>query len=246
MLLALILYAGYHAGLWRRLRRDPMSTTIGHNYEARRQWCEAVMAEGGGREILAVQTLRNTMMSSSLLASTSLTLSAVVAAYLVNAIKVEGLVGLDIFSSPYLHPVHKFFAVIFFFTIAFYCYLQSVRASNHASYLISIPSAGSSLYTPSYACRVVQAGVAFHTAGTRVFYLALLSVIWMFGPLPLLALTLALLLSLRSQDRATPLCLSSPDPAADRTADPAADCSTKHRTSASPVECTSKDNILSV
>lgn len=196
---AFVLYAAYHLFLWWKVRNNPMSTTIGHNQEARRQWCEMAMREQ--RDILAVQTTRNTLMSSSLLASTSLTLSAVVAAYLVNTVSLAGLLGLDILASDYIKPVHKFFAVILCFTVAFYCYMQSVRASNHASYLLGLPPNGP-LFTPSYVARVVKRGADFHTAGTRIFYLAFLCVIWIFGPIPLLVLTLLLIPHLWYLDKA--------------------------------------------
>lgn len=197
---SLLCYAAYHLFLWGKVRHSPMSTTIGHNHEVRRIWCEIVKKER--RDILAVQTIRNTLMSSSLLASTSLTLSAVVAAYLVNTISASGLLGLDILSSEYIKPVHKFFAVILCFTVAFYCYMQSVRASNHAGYLLGLPP-DDLMFPPSYAARVIRRGADFHTAGTRIFYLAFLCVIWIFGPIPLLVLTMLLIPHLWYLDRAS-------------------------------------------
>ena len=99
----LLLYVGYHVKLYYKFRKDPLSTTVGHNHAARKLWCRMVMTEH--KDILAVQTIRNTLMSSSLLASTSLTLSAVVAAYLVNTVQSSGLHGLDILGSSYLKPI---------------------------------------------------------------------------------------------------------------------------------------------
>ena len=173
---ALAAYCLYHVYLWMRYRRNPMSTTIGHNHEARLRWCDVIMRERNG--ILGVQTIRNTPMSSSLLASTSLTLTAVVAAYLVGTVEREGAGGIDIPSAPYLRPIHKFFGVILAFSISFYCYMQSVRASNHAGYLLGIPLGDEHHFTPHYVARVISRGTDFHTAGTRVFYLVFVFVLW--------------------------------------------------------------------
>lgn len=195
------LYALYHLYLWLRVRRDPMSTTIGHNHHVRCRWCEQVMR--GRKEILAVQTVRNTLMSSSLLASTSLTLSAVVAAYLVNTISTQSSTGLDLLGSQALRPIHKFFGVILCFSVAFYCYMQSVRSANHVGYMLGL--ADDLHFTPTYVAKVIKRGADFHTAGTRIFYLAFLSVLWIFGPIPPTILTLLLISHLWHLDRAKPL-----------------------------------------
>lgn len=186
----ILLYAAYHVFLYYRFRKNPLSTTVGHNHAARKLWCQMVMKER--RDILAVQTIRNTLMSSSLLASTSLTLSAVVAAYLVNTVQSTGLAGLDVLASSYLKPIHKFFAVILCFACSFYCYMQSVRASNHASYMITLNTDEEELYGPESVYLIIRRGADFHTIGTRMFYLAFLMVLWIFGPIPVLVATILL------------------------------------------------------
>lgn len=195
---ALLLYIAYHIYLVFWYRRNPLSTTVGQNHDARHLWVECVMRDR--RDILAIQTLRNTLMSSSLLASTSLTLSAVVAAYLVNTVKEQG--GVDFLAAPYLLPVYKFFVVILCFALAFFFYMQSVRAANHAGYMIVLPLMAESPYTPDYVFRVLEKGALFNTAGTRMFYLAFLSVIWIFGPLPAVIATILLVIALWHLDQA--------------------------------------------
>lgn len=203
---AFLLYLVYHVYLWIRYVKYPYGTTFGHNHEARTRWVEMVMRER--KDILAVQTIRNSLMSASLLASTSLTLSAVVAAYLVNTISVQGNSGLDLLGSTYINAVHKFFGVIVCFTIAFYCYMQSIRSSNHLGYMISLPLEGGSEFTPEYVGRVIRRGANFHTAGTRIFYLAFLFVIWIFGPIPPVVLTLILIPNLWYLDHIDTKCES--------------------------------------
>ncbi len=204
-------YGLYHVLLWRRYRQDPLSTNFGHNREGRLRWCFFVMAER--RELIAVQTIRNTIMAASFMATTSLTLSAVVAAYLVNTIKEDGLQGLDMFASAWVHPMHKFFAIILSFSTSFYCFMQSVRASDHASYLINVtlqdgtpppaPRApGSRLDAPRYVANVLDNGANYQAIGTRLLYLEFLFVVWLFGPVPFATVTILAIPHLWRTDRA--------------------------------------------
>lgn len=207
-------YLVYHIYLIHRYRHHPERTTLGHNQLARRLWVRAVMAEG--RDTVAIQTVRNTIMSSSLLASTSLTLSAVVAAYLVNTVQKADETGLELLGSIYLTPLRKFFVVMLCFATAFYFYLQAVRACNHAGYIITVPSGttvgGSSPFSAAYGAQLLERGANYNAAGTRAFYLAFLSVIWIFGPIPTFALMMAVLVHLYYSDRAEPLALAGGTP----------------------------------
>ena len=73
VLVSAALLGGYYAFLhWRTSRHDPLYTIQAVNAEARRLWVESVMSER--RDILAVQTLRNSTMAASFLASTAVLL----------------------------------------------------------------------------------------------------------------------------------------------------------------------------
>ena len=65
----LILF-GYHAYLIYRVIHRPLTTSIGITAHLRSHWVESIMTNG--RDILAVQTLRNWVMASSFLASTAI------------------------------------------------------------------------------------------------------------------------------------------------------------------------------
>src|SRR5690554_998754 len=64
---------GYHLYLKLRLLRHPDYTVQAVNREARRRWVERVMADEGNT-ILGVQTLRNSTMAATFLASTAVLL----------------------------------------------------------------------------------------------------------------------------------------------------------------------------
>src|SRR3989338_6617782 len=66
----------YHIYFLIKLRGAPEKTALGVNLLERQRWVRKIMVEGGnGMEILGVQTLRNTLMSSSFFASSSLMVS---------------------------------------------------------------------------------------------------------------------------------------------------------------------------
>jgi uncharacterized membrane protein len=60
----------YHVYLFIRIRRAPLSTAIGITNHVRHKWVQSVMQNG--RDILAVQTLRNQVMAATFLASTAI------------------------------------------------------------------------------------------------------------------------------------------------------------------------------
>ena len=69
---SLLALTAYHLYLRYRLKRDPAYTVQAVNTIARTAWVENVMA--GGKDILAVQTLRNSTMAATFLASTAVLL----------------------------------------------------------------------------------------------------------------------------------------------------------------------------
>ena len=68
---SIALFVGYHRFLARRLTRDPYYTVHALNNFARMRWVESVM-QSDRADVLAVQTLRNSVMASSFMASTAI------------------------------------------------------------------------------------------------------------------------------------------------------------------------------
>ena len=60
----------YYGFLWTRVRRNPTYTIHGVNEVARELWVANVM-NNPGKDVMAVQTLRNYLMGASLMASTA-------------------------------------------------------------------------------------------------------------------------------------------------------------------------------
>jgi uncharacterized membrane protein len=185
------------------VRRDPAYAVHALNRVARTRWCEAIMS-GPGRDVLAVQTLRNSVMASSLMASTAvllivgtLTLGGDVEK-LSKACQALNLAGP---ADPQVHVVNLIL-LLADFCLAFFFFTMAVRYYNHVGYMINIPSAapGDPLSPSAVAAYLNRAG-RYYSLGTRTFYFCLPLVFWFFGPHMIVVATLVLLVALHLLDR---------------------------------------------
>ncbi|KAJ7543404.1 hypothetical protein O6H91_09G036800 [Diphasiastrum complanatum] len=188
------LLIGYHAFLFYKVKRNPLQTVMGINHTARTTWVYAVMKDNDKKNILAVQTLRNTIMASTLMASTSILMSSGLAAFISSTYNVK---------QPLMHYTYgahtglavsvKFMCLLACFLFSFFCYMQSIRLINHVNYLINIPlDEVSGGITPEYVAHVLAKGSDFFTVGTRGFYFAFPLLLWIFGPIPLVICSFAI------------------------------------------------------
>ncbi|KAG0452743.1 hypothetical protein HPP92_025407 [Vanilla planifolia] len=76
--LGLAVMIGYHLWLLDRVRRRPKQTVIGINAVNRRMWVRSMMEDPIKNGVLAVQTLRNNIMASTLMASTAIMLCSLI------------------------------------------------------------------------------------------------------------------------------------------------------------------------
>ena len=73
LMASMLLVLAYHLFLRRKIRKDPTYTVQAINRIARTAWVETIMHDGK-KDVLAVQTLRNSTMAATFLASTSILL----------------------------------------------------------------------------------------------------------------------------------------------------------------------------
>ncbi|XP_031098360.1 uncharacterized protein LOC116002377 [Ipomoea triloba] len=76
--LGLFVMVAYHLWLLRQIKNNPNCTVIGVNAINRRRWVRAMMENVSKNGVLGVQTLRNNIMASTLLASTAIMLSSLI------------------------------------------------------------------------------------------------------------------------------------------------------------------------
>ena len=198
-----LLLIGYHAALRFQERRDPSCTVQAVNRIARSAWVEHVMREG--KDILAIQTLRNSTMAATFLASTAVLLVIGVLTLSGQSDKLETTWhSLNIFGVRHagLWTFKLLFLLVDLF-FAFFSFAMSIRVFNHVGYMINIPLAlNHKAFTPcNVAIQLNRAG-RFYWFGMRAYYLAVPLLFWLFGPHLMLMATVGLVYVMYRLDRA--------------------------------------------
>ena len=186
----------YQAWLRRRVRTDPSRSVHSLNRLARAAWVEAMMADPGNG-VLAIQTLRNSVMASTLMASTSVLL-------------IVGTLGATAdparFSALWPHaPLVKLLSILVTLFVSFFFFAMAVRSFNHVGYMITVPRERllAELSAAQITAHLDRAGF-YHFLGLRTFLICIPLVFWLFGPHFMVAASIALVFALYRLDRAPP------------------------------------------
>jgi uncharacterized membrane protein len=188
---------------WRLSRHDPLYTVQAVNAEARRLWVDSVMRER--RDILAVQTLRNSTMAATFLASTAVLL-------------IMGTLSLSSHGNDLEHVLHslnmtgavdpslwlvKLLVLVIDLCVAFFTFTLAVRKFNHVGYLINIPAnLQHPIITPRYVAEFLNRAARYYSLGMRAYYFTLPLMFWLFGPHLMVICALVLVFVLFYLDRA--------------------------------------------
>ncbi|XP_022134577.1 uncharacterized protein LOC111006812 isoform X2 [Momordica charantia] len=186
--LGLALMAVYHAWLVFTIFRNPRRTVIGLNAESRRQWVFSMMTDPLKNGVLTVQTIRNNIMASTLLATTAITLSSLIGVFVSTSADL---------SNAKLHLIYgnksalctsiKYFSILLCFLLAFLCNVQSIRYYAHVSFLATVPTWRDHKESIHYIARNLNRGSFFWSVGLRAFYFSFPLFLWIFGPIPMFA-----------------------------------------------------------
>ncbi|MCC6609792.1 MAG: DUF599 domain-containing protein [Burkholderiales bacterium] len=193
----------YHVHLRIKLRQHPTYTVQALNNLARTAWVATVMAER--RDILAVQTLRNSTMAASFLASTAVLLIIGVLSLSAQGDKLGDTWHLlNLFgtkeSALWLAKLLLMTADLF---VAFFSFSLSIRVYNHVGYLVNVPlAAGHKAISPAHVAEFLNSGGRYYSIGQRAFYFLVPLVFWLFGPHFMVIATVGLIFVLRGVDRA--------------------------------------------
>ena len=135
------------------------------------------------KNILAVQTLRNNIMGSTLMATTSVLLSAGLAAVISSTYSVKKPLNDGVYGAQGEFMVAlKYVTILTIFLFSFFCHTLSIRFLNQLSVLICCPLEPSSVLTSEYLSDLLDRGSVLNTVGNRLFYTALPLLLWIFGP----------------------------------------------------------------
>ncbi|XP_040871690.1 uncharacterized protein [Glycine max] len=196
--LGLLVYLTYHIWLVYTIVHNPLRTVIGLNAESRHQWVLSIMSywqhvascnslnppikDPLKNGVLAVQTIRNNIMASTLLSTTAITLSSLI-----------GIFASSMWSSddtafiPSGRTSIKHISVTICFLVAFLCNVQSIRYYCHVSFLITAPTLRDKREYMEYIAVTLNRGSHAWSIGLRAFYLSFPFFLWIYGPIPMFA-----------------------------------------------------------
>jgi len=195
--------AGYQLFLRRKLRTDPDYTIKAVNSQARSAWVEGIMNRDG-TEILAVQTLRNSIMGPTFLGSTAVLL-------MIGSVTLTGQGdglqhtwhSLNLFGAVKAELwLTKILLLLLDFLIAFMCFAQAVRLNIHVGYMINVPRSDPRRLSPQFVAGQLNRAGHYHWMGMRAYYFAAPLVFWLFGPIYMAGASLVTVAILFRLDRA--------------------------------------------
>lgn len=191
----------YHAHLIYRIRRYPLTTAMGITNHLRGHWVESIMEEK--RDILAVQTLRNWVMSSSFLASTAILISLGLISVASSPEKMSEITpSLQVLVREHrVLWLFKLMMLVVDFFFIFFSFCLAIRYFNHVNFMINVPSTLAHKMTPEYVTRILNRGMMHYTLGMRGYYIGVLLVLWLFGPIWMLLGTVVIIFALHHLDR---------------------------------------------
>jgi uncharacterized membrane protein len=201
--LSVMLLVVYHLYLRQRVKRNPAYTVQAVNVMARTAWVERIMKNEDG--ILAVQTLRNSTMAATFLASTAVLLIIGVLTLSEQGDKLGGTWhALNIVGATRAELwLTKLLMLMLDLFVAFFAFSMSIRVFNHVGYMINVPkAAGHKSISPRHVAVHLNRAGRFYSIGMRAYYFLVPLVFWLFGPHFMLLATIGLIFVLYKIDRA--------------------------------------------
>ncbi len=191
----------YHLYLYVRVRKYPLTTSIGITNHAREKWVKGIREKKNG--ILAIQTFRNQLMAASLLASTAILMSlGAFSAAFRSTVFEEVSHALNLFGAR-TEALWMFklmlLGILFFFT--FFNFTLAIRYYNHAGFMINTNEQNDLSVSTGTVTHVINHGALHYFYGMRGYYLSVPMALWLFGPIWMLASCLILITVLYQLDR---------------------------------------------
>lgn len=146
------------------------------------------MQDNKKKDMLAIQSLRNSLMSAILSASIAILINTTMAALSNNAYKASHLLRHAIFGSQTGPTIAlKFASASLLLLFSFLCSSMAVWCLIEANFLIN-----SSELFQGQAQRMLKRGWVLGLVGNRALYVTLSILLWLFGPVPLALSSVAL------------------------------------------------------
>jgi uncharacterized membrane protein len=199
---SLVLLVSYQGYLRYRLSKDPGYTVQRVNNLVRTAWVKEIMRRRDG--ILAVQTLRNSMMAAVFLASTAVLLIIGVLTLSEQGDKLRTTwQALDVFGAASSRLwLTKMLLLLIDLLVAFFSFAMAIRLFHHVGYMINAPQNENLVAAnPVHVSGHLNRAGHFYSIGMRAYYYTVPLLLWLFGPLFMLTGTVALVITLHYLDR---------------------------------------------
>jgi uncharacterized membrane protein len=221
LLAALVAGAGlilvYHFYVGRRERRQPGFATQGLNALARVRWVECVMLDRR-KDVLAVQTLRNSVMAASIMASTAILLVIGTLNLGADGARLEQMLSAVASQRARAQSDHALILLLLLadFFVAFFMFSMAIRFYNHVGYMINLAQPDSATFPPYRVAAYLNRAGRFYSLGTRAFYMCVPLVFGLFGPVYVVLASVGLIAALNLIDRPPPVATAPITPALTR------------------------------
>ncbi|KAI5073527.1 hypothetical protein GOP47_0011540 [Adiantum capillus-veneris] len=203
----MVMLLSYHARLAYRVWKAPYTTEIGLYHLALQAWAHSTLKDGLKNGIFVVQTMRNSIMSSSILATAAITMTTMLGIVFINdrrslaSGKADALMlgarGLPIGLQ------FKLAALVPCFFIASVCYARSATFYGNASLLLGMLSDQSmSVLASEHLSKALVWASLFRCVGTRAIFISIPLFLWLYGPMPMFCSSLITIGILHLQDSA--------------------------------------------
>ncbi len=179
---SILILVVYHIHLRLQMHSAPLTTSVGLTRHLRKAWVEVVMKER--HDIMAVQTMRNWVMASSFLASTSILIDLGLLNVIFNVGHMQAIphaLNLVGSKSEALWLLKMIILIVNFFT-GFFNFCLAIRYYNHANFIINLPIGREDLISPDAVAAVLDRANTHYTLGMRAYYLAVPFTLWLFSP----------------------------------------------------------------
>lgn len=202
--LSALLLVIYQIYLRRKVKKNPAYTVQAVNIIARTAWVESIMRDDN-KGVLAVQTLRNSTMAATFLASTAVLLIIGVLTLSGQGDKLNGTWhALNVIGAKHSELwLGKLILLLLDLFVAFFSFSMAVRIFNHVGYMINVPlNMNHKAISPQHVAIHLNRAGGYYSIGMRAYYFAVPLVFWLFGPHFMLVSTIALIFVLYRLDRA--------------------------------------------
>ncbi|PSS34768.1 Extensin like [Actinidia chinensis var. chinensis] len=204
--LSLFLTIGYHAFLWHNIKNKPFITTIGIQKLRRKAWLQDMKQGDDKKNMLAVQSLRNTLLGTILSATIAIIIVLAVGALTNNSYNATHLITNYFFGSQSDRILMlKYCSASLFLLASFLCSSVAVGCFVDANFLINATSADDELPSTAHTGRVLERGFSLAVVGNRLLCIAFPLLLWLLGPVPVALSSVALVWGLYELDFACKL-----------------------------------------